>query len=118
MQLCKYLNCFLKTHNKPLNQYCLYYFFFLPKKKVLKNGSSSGWVDLQKTQVKSRVNLFLFWIKKIKSGSGIFRVGSGQKILTRSAMSRVNLNSLNYPIIKITKIALKLENDQNTLKIL
>ena len=39
MQLCKCLNCFLKTHNKQLNQYCLNFIFFNTKKKVLKNGS-------------------------------------------------------------------------------
>ena len=42
MQLCKCLNCFLKSHNKQLNQYCLNFTIFLPKKNVLKNvlGSS------------------------------------------------------------------------------
>ena len=39
MHLCKCLNCFLKTHNKQLNQYCLNFIIFLAKKKnVLKNG--------------------------------------------------------------------------------
>ena len=35
MQLCICINCFLKTHNKQLNQYCLNFtsFFFLSKKK-------------------------------------------------------------------------------------
>ena len=75
MQLCKCLNCFLKTHNKQLNQYCLnssFFFFFTKKKKGFKNGlghesdCGSGWVDLQKTQAKSQVNPFLFSIKKKK----------------------------------------------------
>ena len=35
MQLCKCLNCFLKTHNKQLNQYL--FIFFTKKKNVLKN---------------------------------------------------------------------------------
>ena len=39
MQLCKCLNCFLKPHNKQLNQYYLLLFF--TKKEILKNGS--GW---------------------------------------------------------------------------
>ena len=42
MQLCKYLNCFLKTHNKQLNQYCLNFtIFFTQKKKYYKNSSGS-----------------------------------------------------------------------------
>ena len=73
MQLCKCLDCFLKTHNKQINLYCLN-FFSLPKKIVLKNGSSkcsgrgSSRVDPQKTQVKSRVNPFLLQVKKRGSG--------------------------------------------------
>ena len=60
MQLCRCINCFLKPHNKQLNQYCLNFTIFLPqKKKFLKNGS--GWV-------RSQVNPFLFRVKK--SGSG------------------------------------------------
>ena len=70
----------LKAHNKKLNQYCLNFiiFFFLRKKKVLKKwfGFESGWVDLQKTRVGSRVNPFLLKVKKIKFRSSIFRVGS------------------------------------------
>ena len=89
MQLCKCINCFLKPHNKQLNQYyhnfCL---FFNPKKSFLKNyldsGQIAGWVRLT---YKIWVNPFLLRVKKIGSGSGIFRVGSGQKILTRFAMS-------------------------------
>ena len=77
MQLCKCINCFLKTHNKQLNQYCLNFtsFFFLSKKKkrVLKklvlDRFGSG-------QVESRVNPFLLWVKKIEFGSGIFLVRS------------------------------------------
>ena len=42
----KCFNCFLKAHNKQLNQYCLNFFFFLPKKKVSKNGSGSSQVGL------------------------------------------------------------------------
>ena len=36
MQLCKCINCFVKPHNKQLNQYCLHFTIFLSKKKVLK----------------------------------------------------------------------------------
>ena len=76
MQLCKCINCFLKPHNKQLNQYCLNFTIFLPKKKVLKkwfgfrSGRGLSWVDPQKIQVGSRVNPFLLWIKKIGFGSG------------------------------------------------
>ena len=91
MQLCICINCFLKTHNKQLNQYCLNFtsFFFLSKKKrVLKklvlDRFGSG-------QVESRVNPFLLWVKKIKFRLGIFRVESSQKILTRFAMSKFGI---------------------------
>ena len=85
MQLCKCINCFLKTHNKQLNQYCLNFtIFFTKKKKVLKkwfgfgSGRGSGRVDPHKTRVGSRVNPFLLRVKKIGFGLGIFRVGSGR----------------------------------------
>ena len=92
MQLCKYINYFLKTHNKQLNQYCLNFtIFFTQKKKSFKKmvrvRVGSGRVDPQKTRVGSRVNPFLLRVKKIGFGSSIFRIGSGQKILTRFAMS-------------------------------
>ena len=49
MQLCKCINCFLKTHNKQLNQYCLNFtIFFYPKKKVLKKWFESGRIGSQK----------------------------------------------------------------------
>ena len=70
------LNCFLKAHKKQLNQYCLYFILFLPKKKSFKNGSGSGWVYLQKIRVGSWVNPFLFQVKKIEFRLGILRVGS------------------------------------------
>ena len=78
MQLCKYINCFLKTHNKQLNQYCLNFsIFFTKKKKVLKKwfGFESGWVDLQKTRVGSRVNPFLLKVKKSGSNRVFFESG-------------------------------------------
>ena len=92
MQLCKCLNCFLKIHKKQLNQYYpFFYFFFLPKKKGFKkwlgSGCRSSQVDPQKTQVRSQVNPFLLWIKKIRFMLGIFRVGSDRKILTRFTRS-------------------------------
>ena len=57
MQLCKCLNCFLKSHNKQLNQYCLNFIIFLTKKKVLKNGSSHklGWPEKQRSSNGSTV---------------------------------------------------------------
>ena len=82
MQLCKYINCFLKTHNKQLNQYCLNFsIFFTKKKKVLKkwfgfgSGRESGRVDLQKTRVGSRVNPFLLKVKKSGSNRVFFESG-------------------------------------------
>ena len=91
MQLCICINCFLKTHNKQLNQYCLNFtssFFLSKKKRVLKklvlDRFGSG-------QVESRVNLFLLWVKKIKFRLGIFRVESSLKILTRFAMSKFGI---------------------------
>ena len=48
MQICKWINYFLKPHNKQLNQYCLNFTIFLPKKKkFFKNGSVSGRVTGQ-----------------------------------------------------------------------
>ena len=81
IQLCKSLNCFLKTHNKQLNQYCLNFIIIL-KKKIFKkwfgfgSGHGSGRVDLQKARVESWVNPFLLRVKKVGFGSYIFRVGS------------------------------------------
>ena len=67
MQLCKCINCLLKTHNKQLDQYCLNFtFFFSQKKKSFK----------KRVRVGSQVNPFLLRVKKIKFVSGIFRVGS------------------------------------------
>ena len=90
MQSCKYINCFLKAHNKQLNQYCLnfIFFFFKQKKKVLKKwfGLGSSRVDLKKTWIGLWVNPFCFGSKN-GFGSGIFWVGSGQKILTYFTMS-------------------------------
>ena len=67
MQLCKCINCLLKTHNKQLDQYCLNFtFFFSQKKKNLK----------KRVRVGSQVNPFLLPVKKIRFMSSIFRVGS------------------------------------------
>ena len=81
MQLCKCINCFLKTHNKQLNQYCLNFtIFFLPKKKSFKkmirvgSGRWSGRVGLTHKKHESGRGLLL--VKKIGFGSGIFRGGS------------------------------------------
>ena len=94
IQLCKCINCFLKPHNKQLNQYCLNFtIFFLPKKKKILNGFGSGLglgrVDPQKPRVGSRVNLFLLHVKKKKKNRvwiGYFSGWVG-KILTHSTMS-------------------------------
>ena len=91
MQSCKYINYFLKTQNKQLNQYCLNFpIFFLPKKKVLKKwfGFGSGRVDPQKNT--GRVTGQLVFASGQKNR---VRVGSGQKILTRFAMSTNNRSS-------------------------
>ena len=72
MQLCKCINCFLKTHNKQLNQYCLNFTFFFTKKKSFKK-MVQVWVGLW---VWSWVNPCLLQVKKIEFGSGIFRVKS------------------------------------------
>ena len=83
MQLCKCLNCFLKTHNKQLNQYCLYFILFLTKKKVLKNGLSSGHV---RGQVK---------LTRKKHGSGhestCFALGQKNRVRVRYFSGRVGL---------------------------
>ena len=67
-----------------------------------------GRVDSQKNQVGSRVNPFLLWVKKKGFKSGIFRVGSGQKILTRIAMSiqhpyyfHPNYRTQTFPYTKV-----------------
>ena len=54
--------------------------FFTQKKKFLKNGSGSGSGRVMGQPVFASG-------QKIGFGLGIFRVGSGQKILTRFAMS-------------------------------
>ena len=78
MQLCKCINCFLKAHNKQLNQYCFNFTIFFTKKKSFKK------------MVRVRVGLTR---KKHGSGHGstrfcfrsknrvqvvFFRVGSGR----------------------------------------
>ena len=69
MQLGKCINCFLKTHNKQLNQYCLNFTIFT-QKKFKKNGSSrgSGRVDLQKKHGLGHGST-CFCFKSKKSGS-------------------------------------------------
>ena len=48
MQLCKCINCFLKPHNKQLNQYCLNFTIFYPKNiKKKKKNLVRVWVELQ-----------------------------------------------------------------------
>ena len=78
MQLCKCINCFLKAHNKQLNQYCLNFpIFFLPKKKSFKK--------MVRVRVGSRVGSG--WpAKKHGSGHGATRFCFGSK---KSGSSRV-----------------------------
>ena len=59
-------------------------FFFLVTGWVM---GYLGRVDPQKNQIESRVNSFLFRVRKPRFGLGIFRVGLGQQILTCFAMS-------------------------------
>ena len=80
MQLYKYLNCFLKTHKKQLNQYCLNFFFFT-KKKFLKKwfrfGSGRVELSLKKHGSGHRLTRFVSdKKKKIEFGSNIFRARS------------------------------------------
>ena len=80
IQLCKCLNCFLKTHNKQLNQYCLYFILFFYPKKVLKNGSGSGQVvDRKLTHKKiDRVTGQPIFASSQKIELELSIVGSGQ----------------------------------------
>ena len=80
MQLCICINCFLKAHNKQLNQYCLNFtIFFTKKKKVLKkwfgfgSGRKSGRVDPQETRVGSRVmkSIYELWNLNLRFGFSI-----------------------------------------------
>ena len=56
MQLCKCLNCFLKTHNKQLNQYYLNFIIFFYQKKVLKNALGLSRVTGQTVFILSKKN--------------------------------------------------------------
>ena len=49
--------------------------------------SGLGRVDLKKVESVHRSTRFLLRVKKVEFGLGIFWVGSGQKILTRFAIS-------------------------------
>ena len=91
MQLCKDLNCFLKSHNKQLNQYCCNFIVLYPKKKVFKYGSGYGLycglgrVGLQKKESGHGSTYICFGSK---NGA---RVKSSQEILIRFAMSNLDL---------------------------
>ena len=80
MQLCICINCFLKVHNKQLNEYCLNFtIFFNPKKeKRKKNGSGLGRVVGRLAKNTSQVTGQPVFAssQKIKFGSGIFWVRS------------------------------------------
>ena len=89
MQLCKYINYFLKPHNKKLNQYCLNFTIFLPKKKSFKKMVQVRVGLTRKKQGSGhRLTRFCFGSKnQVWIGYFLGRVESGQKILTRFAMS-------------------------------
>ena len=76
MQLYKCLNCFLKAHNKQLNQHCLNFIFLFYQKKSFKKwfGVRSGWPAKNMGRVMSQP--VLLRVKKIEFGSGIFQVES------------------------------------------
>ena len=73
MQLCKYLNCFLKAHNKQLNQYCLNY-FVLPKKSFKKRFGLC-WPAKNTSQVTGQPVFASGKKKKKGSGRLFFRSG-------------------------------------------
>ena len=88
MQICKWINYFLKPHNKQLNQYCLNFTIFLPKKKkFFKNGSVSG-------RVGSGHGSTRFCFRSKKSGSGWVFFGSG-RVLSCFAMSTIRPIDIN-----------------------
>ena len=80
IQLCKCINCFLKPHNKQLNQYFLNFtiFFYSKKKfkKMVRFGSRVGsvWPAKNMSRVTSQPVFTLG--QKIGFESDIFRVGS------------------------------------------
>ena len=99
MQLCKCINCFLKTHNKQLNQYCLNFTIFLPKKKSFKK-MVRVLVGLTRKKHGSGHGSTRFCFGSKKSGSGQVFFGSSQKILTHFAMSSFcNANEEYLPMI-------------------
>ena len=80
MQLCKGLNCFLKTHNKQLNQYYCNFIVLYPKKKKSFKKWFGLWVVLWVGSC---------WLAKKKSwvtGQPIF--ASGQKMGLESGRVR------------------------------
>ena len=118
MQLYKCINCFLKAQNKQLNQYCLKFTIFLPKKKKFKkkNGSGSSrvasWVGLTRKRHGSIHFCFgsknQVWVKYFSD-----QVGSGQNILTRFAMSTRKHMNKNFSIhfcINVIKYQLQRSN--------
>ena len=80
MHLCKCLNCFLKTHNKKLNQYCLYFILFFTNFFLIVwvTGRVVGQVGLtrKKHELGHGSTRFCLKPKKIGFGLGIFRVKS------------------------------------------
>ena len=81
MQLCKCINCFLKAHNKQLNQYCLNFTIFT-QKKVLKNGLGLGLlvgrVELTRKKNTGRV-----------TGQPVFASGQKNRVRVRYFSGRV-----------------------------
>ena len=92
MQLCKCINCFLKAHNKQLNQYCLNFTIFLPKKKKSfkkRVRVESGWPAKNTARVTGQP----VFASGQKNG---VRVRSSQKILTHFAMSNNERGRLRH----------------------
>ena len=82
MQLCKCINCFLKPHNKQLNQYCLNFTIFYPKNIFLKKnfgsglGRVTGRVELTRKKHGTGHGSTCFCFGSKKSGSGRVFFGS------------------------------------------
>ena len=78
IQLCKCINCFLKSHNKQLNQYCLNFTIFLPKKKSFKRmvriQVELGWPAKNMGRVTGQPVFALGQKNRVRVG--YFRVGS------------------------------------------
>ena len=84
MQLCKRLNCFLKAHNKQLNQYCLIFIFIFTQKKsfrkLFRSWVGLGWPKKHTHTHKSSYGSTHFCFRSKKSGLGRVFLGWVKKI--------------------------------------